>query len=625
MAVHKSLFKAVAAAMGAVAMLACSIVGVGTANAGTVSIGNNGQITVTDAEAGHEFKAVQIGAYSSAENDGNSISGLEVEKLTTSPMFANAVDSAATEAGATTPAGTSGECPNDAVCWISKHWLGYDNGRTDNQDKTSNSASTGYAGKLRNFVTKLQNKQEFKDAITAAAAVSVSNGKAEFTGLAEGLYVIEDVTAQNQSIPMLVGTTVGSDHLSSFVGTGLKGIGQINAKKSGTPTVAKKWVSTTDANNKSVDRGDTPLDGDIMHFKLTSSVPMTAGFTNYFFKITDKPSAGLEYVANSARVTVDGTPITVVTAPSAAPLPTPNNEVYFDQGNISGAPYIGFTFPNVMAYTYNAPIVITYDMKVVQTGKQKNIPGVDWSSSVANQPTGSCVADSSAPACGATQHAYMTGVKFSSYYLKFHSVDGAKGNAPTGGTTFEVYRKGDNKPLTFRKQADGSYVYHPAEDEASHSTSNLVSADGKHIAEGGESLGGLKLDGLPPGIYTIKQTGSPSSAPDAAQADFDVSITEDPSNDGAYVTTVRDDANGLVGKPAAASDKLGADITVNVTQPKKSIDGLPGIIGTLTGHPVNGPGSLAATGISIVALLVMLCALVLAGTALMRRRHRIQR
>lgn len=374
-----------------------------------------------------------------------------------------------------------------------------------------------------------------------------------------------------------------------------------------------------------------------MRFEIKSNVPLTDGFTNYFFKITDQPSEGLAYVPDSAKVTVGGDSKDVIAAPTA---PTPvQDKVYFDQGN----GYIGFTFPNVKAYAYNAPIVITYDMKVVHTGPQKNLARVDWSSNTANQPGSSCIADP-ASNCGDTQHADMNGVSFTSYYLEFKSVDGSKKNAPVGGEHFKVYRKGSKKPLKFRKCADGSYVYHPAEDASSKPTDELVAGTGKQTANGGEDLGMLKLDGLPPGIYTVEETDPPSSAPNAALVDFDVKITEDPANNGgAYVSIVRDGTDGLVDKPVPTADHLGAVITLNVTKaPEGAIDNVTHeinhvinnvvapIIGNGAGNGTGSNGSgplsvLATTGISVVGLLVLLCALVIVGTALMRRRHRIQR
>lgn len=250
MAEHRSLFKAVAAALGAAAMLVCGVVGVGTANAGPapVSVGSDGKITVTNAEPSHQYKAVQIGKYSNVEADGNSISQLAVKEVTSPSTLVNAINNAGQESRATTP--TTGECANDVVCWISKHWLGYENGRTDNADTQSKDAP--YTGPLRDFVTSLQGKNDFKVAMRAASPVSVSGTTAEFAGLDEGLYVVED-TAPN-SIPMLVGSTVGPDYNDTFITSILPKFGQINAKKSNNPTVEKKWVSTKDAGNQSVDR-----------------------------------------------------------------------------------------------------------------------------------------------------------------------------------------------------------------------------------------------------------------------------------------------------------------------------------------------------------------------------------
>lgn len=678
MAVHRSLFSAVAAAFSAVALLACGIVGVGAANAGPVTVGSNGKITINDAGAGHKFKAVQIGKYKNVEENRNAISNLDIEGMPSSSSVANAVDGAASTAGAGTPADS--KCGNDKVCWISKHWLGSksNDDNTPNYDETS--SSVPYKGNLRDFVTKLQNDSSFKAAIAGANSVTESEGKAVFEGMPEGLYVIEDVTGQNaggksNSIPMLTGTTVGPNYLDTIDSTNvsLPKLGVITAKV-GTPSVTQKWVSTKDANKKSVDRDGTPLDGDVMHLELRTNVPMTTAFGSYFFKITDKLTAGLKYVDGSAKAKVGGVDVPVASTFSPTPL-SMVNEVYSDHGNdVGGTPYIGFTFPDVMEYTYNAPIVVSFDAKIINAGLQKNTVGVDWSSDIGNQPTPSCGANPAA-SCGATQHADTEMIQFATYYLQFQSVDGSKNNAPAGGAVFEVYKKGSKTPLRFRKLADGSYVYHPAEDEASHSTSDLVSASGKHTGDGGLDLGSLKIDGLPPGIYTIKEIEPPTGVSKAELVDFDVKLTVDHSNnDGVYVKVVRNDAHDLAGNPVSVDNHLGAVITLNVTKPKKGfIDTIISVIkpifkpvhnengdgnggqgnangngsdgngtaangSTANGSANNGAtnntnesktsgplGALATTGISLIALLVLICISVIVGTALMRRRHRIQR
>lgn len=662
-------------------MLACGIVGVGTANADQVTVGNNGRITITDADPGHQFKAVKIGAYRNVENDGSSpspkISKLDVEEVSSPSALVTAINNAGQGSGATKPA--SGECANDIVCWISKHWLGYENDRPDNQDTTSNNKSSGYAGSLRKFVTKLQNAGGFKTAMnnaSGAQSTTASGTTVQFTGLPEGLYVVQDVTAPI-SIPMLVGSTVGpgSSPLDAFATSILPKFGMINAKKAGTPTVTKSWVSTKDAAGKTVNRNRSPLDGDVMRFKLESSVPLTAGFANYFFKISDKPTAGLAYVPDSAKVKVGGDSKDVIAAP-ASPTAV-QDKVYLDQGTDGdGAAYVGFTFPNVMAYAYNAPIVVTYDMKVVQTGRQKNVAGVYWSSNnTNNQPGSSCVADPNVH-CGLTDYADMNGIPFESYYLRFQNVDGSKNNAPIGGAKFEISKKDEKSPMTFRKLGDGSYVYHPAADVASHASSELVAAKDKAeqtaspvaliepnvrlAAEEDQDTGVLKVDGLTLGTYSVKETAPPTSTPKAQLVNFDLKLTKDASNDGVYVTMIRKDANGLVNDPADTQDYLGAKITMDVTKVPETVPEhinqiINGAIGAITGTGngnvgananVNASGStsanasgngngssnasgplsvLATTGISLVALLILLCALVIAGTALMRRRHRIQR
>ncbi|WEV41963.1 hypothetical protein OZX57_08525 [Bifidobacterium sp. ESL0682] len=642
MAIRKGLRDVAAALLSASMVLACGVVGMGVANAAPIPItvsGNDGQITIKNAGSDHNYKAVQIAKYDSAYQVNSKISEVKVASLSSSSQMNTAISTALTQMGTTIP--TTTECNTDAMCWISMHWLGFNNGSADNSDKTSE--RNPYVGKLRDFVTALHNDQtNFRPLINGSGFTATTNGTtAVFTGLPEGLYVVEDYTSSSSSnepnsIPMLVGTTLGSssEKFNQFESASVPNTGEITAKTD-SPTVSKRLEYTTNAGNRKKKQGEALADGDIMHFLLLTKVPMTTGFSKYFFRVTDLPSAGLQYINNSRftapKVTVNGVNKDVIPAPGTAIVPAPD-KVYLNQTPVNGSQQLGFTFPQIMSYTQGSKIEIRYSMKITGTGHQNNVAGIDWSSDVNNQPNNNCIADPAAN-CGTVHHSDTATYSMSSYYMTLRNIDGADREVPIGGATYKVLQNGS--PLTFRKLGDGHYVYHSGDD--TQVTTNVVASTQtgvqgaraisfvqpkiRQVAEDNEGLGCLKLDGLALGTYTIEEVAPPASKPNAELLKFDVKFTADDSNHGTYVSLLRDYNGGLVQKPVASSDHLGATLSVNVT---KQSGGIMGVINSFR-NGMFGSGSLAQTGVSLLILLVLLCCLLIAGTMILSRRHQISR
>lgn len=643
MNISKGLRGVAAATLGAATILACGIIGIGSASASPVDISSNeGEITIHSAGAGHVYKALKIGNYTAADVEDVSgtpkIASIRTSTVGSPATLTQAIGNAASTAGATIP--TSGECASDPVCWISSHWLGYNPG-----DPSSASKKEGYKGHLRDFVTNLQREPGFKDAVTASdisktAVVANGDTSASFTKLSQGLYIIEDVSEavvdnSANSIPILVGTSVGPNKCKAFTNAATPNTGEVEAKKEA-PSVDKRLVSTTDESGKVVDRTQSgPLYGDVMHFKLTTKVPMTTGFDKYFFRVTDVASSGIEYVSGSAKVTVGDSEKKLVDVPSSPAQPA--DEVYLEEAssNSDGMRRLNFTFPYIMQYQLHDDIVIEYDAKVTQTGRQNNAAGVDWSTDVRNQPNGNCVADPSASDCGTVKHGDTSNFSFATYNMVLKSYDGDFQNVQLGGAKFQLLK--DGKPLEFKKLGDGSYVYHPGNTKSSLTKEMTVSEHkpvvrgaraisffkpGVRLAEGfDEGMGDLKIDGLPFGIYTVSEIAPPTSKPDAELLKFDVKFTEDVSNHGVYVSLLKDYTQGLVQQPIQNKDHLGATFSLNVS---KQPSGLLGAIGSVSGG-ILGPGTLARTGVSLFILLVLLCCLMAIATTIMRRRHQISR
>lgn len=643
MNISKGLRGVAAAALSATIILACGIIGVGSASASPVDVSSNdGEITIHSAGVGHVYKALKIGDYMFANVEEVSgtpkIAAIQTSTVSSPATLKQAIANAANNAGAAVP--VDGQCASDPVCWISNNWLGY-----DKDDQSSAVKNAGYKGHLRDFVTRLHEEQGFKDAFKASSIFNTAverngNANASFTGLSQGLYVIEDVSeagvdSSSNSIPVLVGTSVGPNKCKAFTNDATPNAGEVEAKKE-TPSVEKRMVSVKDETGTEVDRVQSgPLDGDVMHFKLTAKVPMTTGFHKYFYRITDIASQGIEYVSGSAKVAVGNSRKNLANVPSVPT--TPADEVYLEEttGNSDGLRHLNFTFPYIMQYQHRDDIVIEYDAKVTQTGRQNNTAGVDWSSDVSNQPNDNCIADPSASACGVTKHSDTSNFSFSTYNMVLKNFDGDLQNVQLGGAKFQLLQ--DGKPLEFRKLGDGSYVYHPSGNK-SGVTKEMTVSERKPVVQGAraisfvqprvqsvadsdESMGNLKIDGLPFGIYTVSQIAPPTAKPNAELLKFDVKFTEDVSNHGVYVSLLRDYTQGLVQQPVQHKDHLGATFSLNVS---KQRGGLLGALGSI-GNGIFGPGTLARTGVSLFILLVLLCCLMAIGTTIMKRRHQISR
>jgi fimbrial isopeptide formation D2 family protein len=643
MNIGKGLRGIAAAALSATTIMACGVIGIGSASASPVDVSSNdGEITIHSAGAGHVYKALKIGDYTSANVEEVSgtpkIATIQTSTVDSPATLKQAIANAANNAGATVP--TSGECASDPVCWISSHWLGY-----GQDDRSSAAKKEGYKGHLRDFVTNLQGEPGFNDTVNASGISKTAveaNGDASvsFTGLSQGLYVIEDVSGAGvdsnaNSIPVLVGTSVGPNRCKVFMNAATPNAGEVEAKKE-TPSVEKRLDFIKDEEGKEVDRSQSgPVDGDVMHFKLTTKVPMTTGFNRYFFRVTDTASSGIEYVSNSAKVTVGNAGKNVVDVPTASTSPV--DEVYLEEmtSNSDGMRHLNFTFPNVMQYQQHDNIVIEYDAKATQTGRQNNTAGVDWSSDVNHQPNGNCVADPAASDCGVTKHSDTSNYSFATYNMVLKNFDGDLQNVQLGGAKFQLLK--DGKPLEFRKLGDGSYVYHP---DKAHSglTTEMTVSERKPVVQGAraisffqprvqlaadsdEGLGNLKIDGLPFGIYTVSEVAPPTSKPNAELLKFDVKFTEDVSNHGVYVSLLKDYTQGLVQQPVQNKDHLGATFSLNVS---KQPSGLLGAIGSVS-NGILGPGTLARTGVSLFILLILLCCLMAIATTIMKRRHQISR
>jgi fimbrial isopeptide formation D2 family protein/LPXTG-motif cell wall-anchored protein len=193
----------------------------------------------------------------------------------------------------------------DPMSYVADHW--------GNDSRTPE----GYAGQLRNFLTKLSQDTGFQGLITASSLTSTATTvadpsgasvpAAQFTGLDDGIYMIEDAGTADpkgqNTLPILVSTKVGG--LTDAQQPG--GVADTVDVKATFPGKPKK---STSKNSYNV--------GDLVDFKIETTVPTYTNYqeSTYVLKVSDTLSKGLTYDKNllDAKVSIDGgTPLVLGT------------------------------------------------------------------------------------------------------------------------------------------------------------------------------------------------------------------------------------------------------------------------------------------------------------------------
>ncbi|WEV47466.1 isopeptide-forming domain-containing fimbrial protein [Bifidobacterium sp. ESL0690] len=504
MNLNKRICSVIGVALSAATMLALGIAGVGSATAETTAVNLStttnrfGTIAVKNATPGHSYAVVQVGKYSHAATDGTQLTGISLDSTgvgsvdTAVGTAAHAVDSSAPNTG-------------NVISWVGIHWLGFaDSGNTNNSDATSNTAP--YTGTLRDFVQQLDTTirtsgYNFNPPVTASS--SSPNPTVTFSHLLIGMYLVEDVTAMpsvgtpghSDSIPMLVGTTIGENNTLNSVK-----LGEIN-DKTDTVTVDKSLI------------GGTAVNGAQLSYKITSEVPLWTGYTKYYFEIVDMPGAGLDLDASSVAIKIDnhdvGTDKYTVTKDETA-------------GTNGGDDFhIVFTNNSIEDYTPGLQIVVTYKMTVNDSSKslinQAKIvhSGKNTGTDCASDPTISGCTTETPLTDGSSSEA----VSYSVTIRDFFNDGSAK--TPTKGATFKVYDDTEDSahahPLTFKTDTaisatEGEYTY-----DTSTSSTDTV---------GAAAYDTLKIDGLKADNYSFVEETAPTNVLQSVKPSFKVEITD---------------------------------------------------------------------------------------------------
>ncbi|MDF7664451.1 isopeptide-forming domain-containing fimbrial protein [Bifidobacterium sp. ESL0763] len=485
----------------------------------------------TNAMTGHTFAAVKIGDYAYA-----SVSSVSSDKLGEIGVETNAdVKSLAQTALDGVTKAQDAKYKGNPVGEVAASYLGYKSVSitADDKDEVSSSHAAadawGRDGNLRKFVTNLakagSGDTSFASKMAAAKATKPEDVKGDtgdstkstvtMTGLAPGLYVVEDVTngvsdpkAAANSIPMLVGTGITTNDGTAYTKMASMDapLGSIEMK-SYNPTIEKKVLTKDD---------DVEIGGDIS-YQLTSQVPLTTGFDHFVYTMVDKPGPGLTFKGID-KVTIGDKPVSAQT--DTTPGYVVKTGASSDANHQGDTDFIDIDFSSIIAnhdYNWQDKIVVVYHMSVNDNADEAlgltNNVSLAYSNDVRDQTKNAAATagDGGAVTSGADNGSVASvapadggkGAKIHFRHFNLLNVDKLNGNA-LAGDTFTIKSvpqapagQAADSNIRFRKLADGSYkkAADQSDSKDNPATSSLaVSGKGK-----------LLISGLSAGTYEIAQ------------------------------------------------------------------------------------------------------------------------
>lgn len=574
MQLRKGLRGIAAAALSAATLLSLGISGVANADTNVSVSGNNGKITITNVQAGHTLKFIKLAEYQAAQAvDATPTSRLtNVAYSTTTNTTVRPLVQAAADAANGSPT------PGDPMNWVGSN--------------LASSPAAPYDGTLRNFVTDLTAGANFTALAGAAdytesATVAPSFEKNDF---APGIYLILDTTGvpgghgvagAGAAIPMLVSTTIGDHDKLGTSDLSAAPIGTVHMKNDD----RKLTKELTEVNGNAVVAGQQFNIGDELTYVLKTKAPNLTGYQlPYYFHVQDYPSAGLDYVANSSSVTIDGVAQTVTPTLNATPK------------------YINWNLSNVLTQTmYNKDIVITYKVKITQGGAQSNSASMftPTNPSLTPPPTGTLPGGPGAPGPNVDETpgvpapgnpSIPTNPVINPFGVKFkHFVQGT--SQMVTGAKYKVYNvtNGNNNLLMFTANS-GDYV----------NTTGVGPGSGTDPVVTVPASGFLSIKGLSAGTYKFDMIDASTDSPFPLKHTFEVTV----DNDGTFTNTA----------------DIWQLVTANTIRVDTAVDPNVGLLdvpdaATASQLPITG-----GAGIILVVALAVLAGGAVVVTSVMRRR-----
>lgn len=507
----------IAATVAAAATLLSGLAITGTAMADEVNPNSKEKLTVTANEdiSKRTFKAVPLAYYSYVQTDSNNITGFGLVDAGKAKAITDALSNAQISTSSKKDAVNGYDYDeNNPMEWVVQNLLDSD--------------TYPYAGKLRNFLDKLKNK----DAVTNDKDATPFTSSDGITGqqtaqVRPGVYAVVDTPASGPaSIVMLNGTGAnGKTTLKN--GDKTYTLGAVDYKVHNGATISKK---ITDAENGVVENDGTTAETSIgkqVTFEVNSTIPNWTGYDNFYYAINDIPDTGLTFVSNA----VGGLKVQV----GDRTLSSGNDyRVLTADGKIRVV--LGGTANDITSITNNstrfpigAAVKVTYKMTV--NGNAKAGTAIVNKAEVEYSQNPNNVED----------HKTVPSNEVKVYVGGFDLTKKDNIGNLLAGAEFQVYEgtKTNSNPVKFVKSEDGlTYRKSDSSDNGATTTVTSVATNG----------GKITLTGLD-GQYTVKETKSPLNGPFLPTFTLTIKVNQ---KDGTYTLSQFEDTgkNNMVSENA---------------------------------------------------------------------------
>lgn len=507
----------IAATVAAAATLLSGLAITGTAMADEVNPNSKEKLTVTANEdiSKRTFKAVPLAYYSYVQTDSNNITGFGLVDAGKAKAITDALSNARISTSSKKDAVNGYDYDkNNPMEWVVQNLLDSD--------------TYPYAGKLRNFLDKLKNK----DAVTNDKDATPFTSSDGITGqqtaqVRPGVYAVVDTPASGPaSIVMLNGTGAnGKTTLKN--GDKTYTLGAVDYKVHNGATISKK---ITDAENGVVENDGTTAETSIgkqVTFEVNSTIPNWTGYDNFYYAINDIPDTGLTFVSNA----VGGLKVQV----GDRTLSSGNDyRVLTADGKIRVV--LGGTANDITSITNNstrfpvgAAVKVTYKMTV--NGNAKAGTAIVNKAEVEYSQNPNNVED----------HKTVPSNEVKVYVGGFDLTKKDNIGNLLAGAEFQVYEgtKTNSNPVKFVKSEDGlTYRKSDSSDNGATTTVTSVATNG----------GKITLTGLD-GQYTVKETKSPLNGPFLPTFTLTIKVNQ---KDGTYTLSQFEDTgkNNMVSENA---------------------------------------------------------------------------
>lgn len=435
---------------------------------------------------GHTFTAVELAKII----DATAVDGKITETaVTTNSNLTSNITNAAKTAGA-----IDDDLKSDPMTWVAK--------------TLTDSDTSPYAGKLRDFVTALANDTTVTKAVTLP--LTVSSNTATLTG-EPGIYLVLDKATGAASLPILAATTIG--HMTDKDGK----LGTVDWKALTAPAPSKTLTGINGKAPANPSKGIVNV-GDTLTYKISQPVPATTGYSHYTLTVTDRMPKALTGPTD-LTVTVDDTVLTADTGYTQT-ASTEDDGAHTFTLTLGGADHDALP-----VITGHKTVTITYNVTV--NGNARRNTSIENTAA-----TG--YSDNPADWTHTGTIAVPTPVTVYTGGFTIKKTD-RQGN-PLKGAEFVAGATSDSKPMTFKKQDDG--VYTPDENGSMTLTT--------------DENGLIKIEGIGNKQIGVVETKSPYSDSQKLLPSFSTTVNVDTtSGKTSLIQTAEVDNYGLVTAPTS--------------------------------------------------------------------------